>query len=217
MISRPVITVCVGLMLLGAATWAAVGPFNDKPASPRSLPADNLPPFRMLDEVGNLIALPTLPPGGEGLHHGPGAPPESTAPGPSLVLAVEAAQAAMSACGAQGYRVGVAVIDSAGEARVMLTADGADGSHVFVAMRKALTALEFKVKSSEASESVLRDKASLARVKPNMFVMAGAVPIFSGAVAIGAIGVSGAAGMPFGHLDEVCAAAGVQKIRLGLK
>jgi uncharacterized protein GlcG (DUF336 family) len=57
----------------------------------------------------------------------------------------------------------------------------------------------------------------LARVKPNMFVMGGAIPIMQGDTVIGAIGVSGAGGVPFGHQDEVCAAAGLQKIRARLK
>jgi uncharacterized protein GlcG (DUF336 family) len=211
---RTFLAIAVGMISAGA--WAAEGPFHDKPASPRSLPADNLPPFRMLDDSGNLVPLPVMPPGA-GMHRGAGAPPESTAAGPSLVLAVEAANAAIAACNETGYRIGVAVIDSAGEARALLTANGSDGSHVFVAMRKALTALEFRMPSSEASDAVPKDKALLARVKPNMFVMGGAIPIMHGDSVIGAIGVSGAGGIPFGHQDEVCAAAGLQKIKARLK
>lgn len=197
------------------AASAAESPFHDKPESPRSLPADNLPPFRMLDAQGNLIPIPPLPPGG--LHRGPGSPPESTARGPSMELAIEAARTAIESCSAAGFHVGVTVIDSVGEARAMLTADGADGSHVFVAMRKALTALAFEMPSAKASEMLPADKAMLARVKPNMFVMGGALPIIVDRTTIGAIGVSGAAGTPFGHADEVCAAAGLQKIRGRLK
>jgi hypothetical protein len=46
------------LLVIAGGLRAAEGPFHDKPASPRSLPADNLPPFRMLDADGNLIPLP---------------------------------------------------------------------------------------------------------------------------------------------------------------
>jgi uncharacterized protein GlcG (DUF336 family) len=200
-------------VLLGMAAWsrAAESPFHDKPASPRSLPADNLPPFRMLDDNGNLIPIPELPPGG--LHRGAGAPPESLARGPSMELAIEAARAAVAACRAEGYRVGVSVIDSVGEARAMLTADGSDGSHIFVATRKALTALAFAMPSSQAAEAVAADKALLGRVTPNMFVMGGALPIVVDHATVGAIGVSGAAGVPFGHQDEVCALAGLRKIQ----
>jgi uncharacterized protein GlcG (DUF336 family) len=211
--SLPVFFASAALAAACTAASAAEGPFHDKPESPRSLPADNLPPFRMLDDQGNLIPIPPLPPGG--LHRG--SAPESTARGPSLELAIEAARTAIQSCGAAGFHVGVTVIDSAGEARAMLTADGSDGSHVFVAMRKALTALAFEMPSAKASELLPADKAMLARVKPNMFVMAGALPIIVNRTTIGAIGVSGAAGTPFGHADEVCAAAGLNKIKDRLK
>jgi uncharacterized protein GlcG (DUF336 family) len=203
-------TVLLMFTVLGTAclcAQGAVGPFGDKPESPRSLPADNLPPFRMLDANGHLPPIPPPPPG---FHHGDG--PESTAAGPTLSEAVKAAQAAISTCIAAGYRVGVSVIDTVGEARAMLTADGADGSHVFVATRKALTALEFKQASSSAVEAIEHDNSLLSRVKPNMFVMGGALPILRDKTVIGAIGVSGAGGKPFGHQDEVCAQAGIKAI-----
>jgi len=178
---------------------------------PRSLPADNLPPFGMLDDAGHLVPAPPIPPAL--LHRGPGAPPESTARGPSLTQATAAATTAVNTCKAAGYRVGVAVIDADGEARALLTADGSDGSHVFVAMRKALAALAFQMPSGTASERVAKDPALLARVKPNMFVEPGALPNKVGGETIGAIGVSGAAGTPIGHQDEVCAAAGLSRIQ----
>lgn len=87
-----------------------------------------------------------------------------------------------------------------------------DGSHVFVAMRKALTALQFQMPSSKANELVPKDPSLLTRVTPNMFVEGGALPIAMGKETVGAIGVSGAGGSPIGHLDEVCAAAGLRKI-----
>jgi len=94
----------------------------------------------------------------------------------------------------------------------MITADGSDGSHVFVAMRKALTALAFQRPSSEANDAILNDKSLLSKVTPAMFVMGGAVPMMVDNVPVGAIGVSGAAGVPFGHQDEVCAQAGLKKV-----
>jgi uncharacterized protein GlcG (DUF336 family) len=210
--SRIVFVAVAGLWVggsVGVAVAAAESPFHDKPASPRSLPADNLPPFGMLDDTGHLTPMPPIPAGA--LHRGPGAPPESTARGPSLALATAAARAAIRSCNAAGYRVGVAVVDSVGEARAMLTADGSDGSHVFVAMRKALAALAFKMPSSAANQRVTQDPALLSQVTPNMFVEGGALPIKVGEETIGAIGVSGAAGTPIGHQDEVCAAAGLRK------
>lgn len=206
---------CGCALLLSDLNFAAVGPFGDKPASPRSLPADNLPPFRMLDENGNLPPIPPLPPGG--LHDGSASAPESTAAGPTLAQALDAARTVVETCRSAGYRVGVSVIDSVGEVRAMLTADGADGSHVFVATRKALTALAFKMPSSKAADMIVADKAQLTHVLPNMFVMGGAIPIVRNKAVIGAIGVSGAGGKPFGHQDEVCAQAGLARVQEQLK
>jgi uncharacterized protein GlcG (DUF336 family) len=206
------IAICLGC---AACSWVGVADatdsvFHDKPASAQSLPADNLPPFGMLDDHGKIVPNPPIPAGG--LHRGPGSPPESTARGPSLSQSIDGARAAIEACAGAGYRVGATVIDSAGEARAMLTADGSDGSHVFVAMRKALTALKFKMASSRANELVPKDPALLAQVTPNMFVEGGALPIVVAHEIVGAIGVSGAGGAPIGHQDEVCAAAGLRKI-----
>jgi uncharacterized protein GlcG (DUF336 family) len=212
---KAAVLVCAGGLMLTTLGIAAESIFHDKPDSPRSLPADNLPPFGMLDAKGQLVPTPPLPPGG--LHRGPGSAPESTARGPSLDLAVEAARAAVDSCAAAGYRIGATVIDSVGEARAMLTADGSDGSHVFVAMRKALTALKFKMTSAEANRLVSKDKTLLAKVTPNMFVEAGAVPLMVGTEVIGAIGVSGAGGTKIGQQDEACAAAGADKIKIRLK
>jgi uncharacterized protein GlcG (DUF336 family) len=208
-----------GLLLGVAATAVVIGAadsgFHDKPASPRSLPADNLPPFGMLDDNGQLVPTPPMPPGA--LHRGTGSAPESTARGPALGIAVEAARAAVDNCAAAGYRIGAAVIDSAGEARALLTADGADGSHVFVAMRKALTALRFKMPSSEAQRRVSQDRSLLAQVTPNMFVEGGAVPILVDGAVVGAIGASGAGGAVIGQQDETCASAGLNRIKGRLK
>jgi uncharacterized protein GlcG (DUF336 family) len=92
----------------------------------------------------------------------------------------------------------------------MVESDGSDGGHVYVAVRKALVALALKMPSSQASEAVQKSPALLSRITPQMFVMEGAVPIMAGSEMIGAIGASGAAG---GDQDEVCAIAGLQKIK----
>ena len=206
--TAPLALLAAGAVLLSAGFAAAAnGPFGDKPVGPQSLPGDRLPPFNMLDAQGRLKPMPQLK---APLHAGPGAPPESTAAGPPLATATKMAQTALNACSRDGYRVGVAVVDSAGDARAMLTADGADGSHVFVAMRKAITALAFGVPSAEANRRVARNPALLAKVTPAMFVMGGAVPIVRRGRIIGAIGVSGAAGAPPGAHDESCATAGLK-------
>ena len=202
---------CCGIVAIAAAA----GPFHDQPASVRSLPGDNLPPFEMLDDAGHLVPAPPMP--AAALRRGAGSAAESSARGPALDLAIEAARAAVRSCAASGYRIGVTVIDSAGEARAMLSADGADGSHVFVAMRKALAALAFDLPSSALSARIAADQALLARVTPAMFIAGGALPIMAGDQLIGAIGASGAGGAVLGQQDEICALAGLNRIRPRLK
>ncbi|MDE2596214.1 MAG: heme-binding protein [Sphingomonadales bacterium] len=197
------------LLLGGTGIALANSPFHETPAGPRALPGDRLPPFAMLDANGDLPLSPPPLPAGVTMPR-PFGPPESTAPGPNLDEATRMARAAVLACRRQGYRVGAAVVDSSGEARAMLTDDGADGSHVFVAMRKTEVVRGFAMASSAASAAVGRDPALKAKVTPAMFVEGGALPILRGGRLIGAIGVSGAAGIPIGHNDEVCAAAGLR-------
>ncbi len=211
---EPIRRLAAGLLVLTVAAGSASaqlpprkpGPFGDKPAGPQSLPGDNLPPFNMLDAHGKLVPMPKL----EGPMHASGGKPESEAPGPGLKAATTMARAAVAACAAKGFHVGAAVIDSIGEARAMLTADGADGSHVFVAHRKALTALVFGMTSLKANAAVWSGAAPMSKVTPDMFVMGGGAPIFRGGKLIGAIGVSGAAGAPPGKADEDCAYAGLR-------
>ena len=178
----------------------------DKPASPASLPGDTLPPFGMLDSSGKFTPPPQR---ATGAAHPAPRPPVSIR-GPALDLAIEAARAAVDTCAAGGVYIGASVIDTSGQPRAAVEAEGSDGGHVYVAVRKALVALAFKMPSSKASMSVQTDKALLAQVTPNMFVMEGAVPIMVGSEIIGAIGASGAAG---GDQDEVCATAGLKKIK----
>jgi uncharacterized protein GlcG (DUF336 family) len=197
--------------LTSALAQAPGGRPPDKPASPASLPGDTLPPFGMLDGTGKLVPPPQWL--SEMARSGAKRPAVSTR-GPALSLAVEAARAAVDTCAAGGYYIGASVIDTSGQPRAMVEAEGSDGGHVYVAVRKALVALTFKMPSSKASEIVPADTALLARVTPNMFVMEGAVPLIVGNEVIGAIGASGAAG---GNQDEVCAIAGLNKIKERLK
>lgn len=62
------------------------------------------------------------------------------------------------------------------------------------------------------------DKAMMTRMTPVMFISGGGLPIWRGKELIGAIGSSGAHGEgPIGQLDEVCAQAGLAKIKESLE
>jgi uncharacterized protein GlcG (DUF336 family) len=207
----------VGLLAMAAATGLyAQAP---APAGPGMAPmpaaagdgSDTMLP-------GDRIMRGPPPGGGPG---GPGGPPPGGRPppeagtnaaGPTLALALEAAQAALAACKADGYNIGVSVVDSTGEPRVTLSADGATGGHVYTGVRKALAALAFQVPSGQAAAKIAADPAAAKLVTPKMATMAGAVPLVSGGKVIGAIGASGASS----GQDEKCAIAGAEKIKARL-
>ena len=162
---------------------------------PLALPGDPLPPA-MTTVIGT---SPPPPPN-------PNAPRPTPPPGPPLAMALKAAEAAIAKCKANGLAVGVAVSNSAGGMVVGLQADGAFPGRVYNAARKNLAAIEFGT-STLAVRQKLRagDFATLARVKPNMTLLGGALPLYTDGKLIGAIGVSGA---PAGEADDVCATAG---------
>ena len=143
-------------------------------------------------------------------------PPPPAARGPALELALEAAQTALATCTANGYKVGVSVVDSAGVARVVLAADGAVQRAVESGTGKAFTAITFKTSSAAVAKQAETDKDLAARLTadPKQRARAGALPLIVAGEVIGAIGVGGA---PGSEKDEVCAAAGLDKIKDRLK
>jgi uncharacterized protein GlcG (DUF336 family) len=139
-------------------------------------------------------------------------PPPPPARGPALDLALEAAQVALATCTANGYKTGVVVVDSAGILKVVLAADGASQRAVDSATGKTFTVITFKTPSSVIAKQVEADKELAARLAadPKQRPRAGAIPLLVNGEVIGAIGVGGA---PGGEKDEVCAAAGIEKVR----
>jgi uncharacterized protein GlcG (DUF336 family) len=148
------------------------------------------------------------------------APPGGAAPapvprarGPSLALALEAAQATVATCTANGFRTTVLVADSAGVPVVQLSADGASERTQLVAPTKIATALRYNSSSGEVLTRSKNDAALDAAIKadPKIGIARfGALLLKVGDDTIGAIAVSGA---PQGEKDEVCAQAGVDKIK----
>ena len=70
----------------------------------------------------------------------------------SLQLAVNIANAAMAACKADGYDVSAAVVDRAGDLKVLLRADTANPHNADLARRKAYTSRTFKVPSMDVAK-----------------------------------------------------------------
>jgi uncharacterized protein GlcG (DUF336 family) len=147
---------------------------------------------------------------------GGGQPPTPPARGPSLELALEAAQATLADCTARGHRIGVSVVDSAGVVKVTLGADGVSSRGVQSSNNKAVTALTFRLSSAQVGEKIKTDTDLAAKVaaNPNFNARAGGVLLQVNGAVIGAMGVGGARGS---ENDEACALTGVQKIQARLK
>jgi uncharacterized protein GlcG (DUF336 family) len=130
-------------------------------------------------------------------------------------LAVEAAQAAIAACKAQGYSVTVTVADRSGAPKVVIVRDGPPGVARESTRRKAYTAAVQRVSTGDFTKRIETPGA----FNPTVFdrelaTGPGGVPIKVGEDTIGGIA---AAGAPGGDKDEACAAAGVAKISDRLK
>jgi uncharacterized protein GlcG (DUF336 family) len=147
---------------------------------------------------------------------------QPAARGPEMALAREAAQAALSACAANGVKAAASVVDSAGVLRLQVTADGVVNDQIEISRKKAVTAITLKAATSEIAEKMEKDQAFKARIEADktLFPRPGGLPLMVGSDVIGAIGISGASrldGVPGGVRDEACAKAGVEKIKARLK
>ena len=142
----------------------------------------------------------------------PPVPPAPPARGVPIDLAIEAAKVALDTCKGLDQKVGVSVLDSSGEVRLVLAADGAANRGVQNSALKAKAALAFEIPSGQVADRAKTDAAIAARLaaNPTWLARAGAVPVTVGGTLIGAIGVGGARGS---EKDEACAIAGLDKVR----
>jgi uncharacterized protein GlcG (DUF336 family) len=125
-------------------------------------------------------------------------------------LAVEVAQAAVAACKSQGYDVSVAIVDRAGDLKLLLVGDGARALTRSLSRRKAYTSAMRRISTGELAKMVAAPGGfDPTKYDRHMVAVQGAVPIKVGNETIGAVGVSGA---PGGDKDEACANAGLAKV-----
>lgn len=133
-----------------------------------------------------------------------------------LALALEAAQEAISACEAGGYRVSASVVDVSGVERVFLRGDHSTVHTHETAFKKAYTVASLGPVFGATTSGALAEKLAKTPTGPalssvgNVILLAGGVAIRVGSETIAALGVGGA---PGGMLDEHCAQAGVTKIQ----
>lgn len=126
-------------------------------------------------------------------------------------VALEAVQAALKQCRADGFQVAVAVVDRFGEPQVLIRDRFAGLPASAIATDKAWTSVGFRADTSALAKSVASgDISARLATLPRMTMLGGGVVIEAGGMLLGAIGVSGA---PGGDKDEVCAKAGLAAIR----
>jgi uncharacterized protein GlcG (DUF336 family) len=128
----------------------------------------------------------------------------------TVETALAAARGALEHCRAQGYQVGVAVVDRAGLVQALLR-DRHAGAHTLdAASDKAWTAASFRIATTAlAVETQAGKPMSGLRALPRVLAAGGGLPIESAGMLVGGIGVSGA---PGGDADDACAKAGIAKI-----
>ena len=130
--------------------------------------------------------------------------------------AMAALHAALAACRKEGQKVSVTVVDAAGRVKASLRDDGAAPHTDVHSLRKAYTALSYKMPSAEYGKRAAEAKgvAIGPQLLPNITTASGGIPIRADGVTIGAVGVSGPpASGGGGEGDAKCAEAGVAAVK----
>jgi len=125
-------------------------------------------------------------------------------------LALDLAEATMTACQDRGYQVAVSVVDRFGEPQAILRDRFAGPHTIATASAKAWTAVSFRTPTLELDRRIEAGELSKSlRDVPGALMLGGGVPVEAAGVIVGGIGVSGA---PAPDLDEACAQAGIEAI-----
>ena len=134
-----------------------------------------------------------------------------TAPYLPLDMAQKAANAAMTKCIADGYKVSVAVVARSGSTKVLIKGDGSGPHTVGSSTGKAFTSASMGMPTADLAKLVKEkpDLEGLRDMDPRLVILGGGLPIKIGGSLVGGIGVGGA---PGGHLDAACAKVGLEAI-----
>jgi uncharacterized protein GlcG (DUF336 family) len=129
-----------------------------------------------------------------------------------LEVAVKAANAALAACRAAGYKVAVSVVDSEGVQTVLVRDDGASATTPSGSFKKAFTSASVGLSTQMLVNMVKSDPtlAAVPELDDRMAFVGGGLPIIVNNRVVGGIGV---AGVPAGPLNETCAKAGIDSLR----
>ena len=126
----------------------------------------------------------------------------------TMNYSVQMAQEALNACAISDPRVAVVIVDSAGNPRLIMVADGAKASLVESARRKGFTAATLRQVTSVEQKLIAANPLIVIPPQTSNLIEPGGVPIRAGAQVIGGIGIEG--GDP-GEAEK-CAQAGVDRL-----
>jgi uncharacterized protein GlcG (DUF336 family) len=132
----------------------------------------------------------------------------------SIAMATTIAMTAVDNCKAAGYNVSVHVLGRNGETLVGLRNPLAGPNTFENSFKKAYTSRTFRIESGKFAENVGQNPVAPQLMLTNIVAARGALPIKIGEETIGSVGISGA---PGGDKDEVCAQAGIDKVKDDLK
>ncbi|MFQ5671459.1 MAG: heme-binding protein [Nitrospinales bacterium] len=132
-----------------------------------------------------------------------------------LSLAQKAANAAVTQCRKDGYRVSAAVVDRGGNVQALLREDGAGPHTLDSSRKKAYTASSLGRSTQELAGLIVKIPAiqALRDMNENILILGGGLPIKIAGQVVGGIGVGGA---PGAQLDEACARKGLDAIETSL-
>ncbi len=133
----------------------------------------------------------------------------------SADAALEIVAGALAACRKEGQKVSVTLVDPSGRVKAAVRDDGAAPHSAEHSMRKAYTALTYRMPSADYGKRAAEAKgvAIGPQLLPNITTAAGGVPIRVGGKVVGAVGVSGTpSSAGGGEGDAKCATAGIEKV-----
>jgi uncharacterized protein GlcG (DUF336 family) len=134
----------------------------------------------------------------------------------SLDLAMETAAEAVRACAEKGWPVSVSIVDASGNIKLQARGDHNTIHTKIASYRKAYTTVTmgpifgFDTLGAWVEKLATNPYASAYASLPDIFLLPGAVAVKVRGEIVAAIGVRGA---PGGDKDELCATAGLAKIK----
>ena len=126
----------------------------------------------------------------------------------TMTYSVQMAQAALDTCETSDPHVAVVIVDTAGNPRLIMVADGAKASLVEAARRKGFTAAVLRQVTSVEQKMIAANPLIVIPPQTSNLIEPGGVPIRAGTQVIGGIGVEGGDPME----AEKCAQAGVNRL-----